>query len=151
MNYYFHPAAEAEHLEMVGYYESKRPGLGASYLVEFENIMSDVCKSPRRCPIDQKPDIRRRRMMKFPFTVLYREMTGSIQILSVAHHRRRPAYWLGRLYQDNKLGRIKASRLLQARYFVVSTVYIPSLSHAPVIVGVMIRRKPQHYEKNSKG
>jgi len=35
VNYYFHPAAEAEHLETVGYYESKRPGLGASYLVEF--------------------------------------------------------------------------------------------------------------------
>jgi hypothetical protein len=42
VNYYFHPAAEAEHLETVGYYESKRPGLGASYLVEFENIMKDV-------------------------------------------------------------------------------------------------------------
>ena len=97
MNYYFHPAAEAEHLETVGYYESKRPGLGASYLVEFENIMRDVCKSPRRYPIAKKPDIRRRRMKRFPFTVLYREIAGSIQILSVSHHRRRPTYWLGRL------------------------------------------------------
>ena len=25
MNYHFHPAAEAEHLETVVYYESKRP------------------------------------------------------------------------------------------------------------------------------
>lgn len=28
MNYSFHPAAEAEFLESVGYYESKVPGLG---------------------------------------------------------------------------------------------------------------------------
>ena len=92
MNYYFHPAAEAEHLETVAYYESKRPGLGASYLAEFENIMTGVCKSPHRYPIDKKPDIRRRRMKKFPFTVLYREISGSVQILAVAHHRHRPAY-----------------------------------------------------------
>jgi hypothetical protein len=28
MSYYFHPAAEAEHLETVAYYESKQAGLG---------------------------------------------------------------------------------------------------------------------------
>ncbi len=97
MNYYFHPAAEAEHLETIAYYESKRPGLGASYLAGFENMMTDICNSPHRYPIDQKPDIRRRRLNKFPFTVLYREISGSVQILAVAHHRRRPTYWLGRL------------------------------------------------------
>ncbi len=30
MSYCFHPAAEIEHLETVAYYESKKPGLGAS-------------------------------------------------------------------------------------------------------------------------
>ncbi len=39
MSYFFHFAAEAEHLESVAYYELKRPGLGAMYLAEFENIM----------------------------------------------------------------------------------------------------------------
>jgi hypothetical protein len=38
VNYYFHPAAEEEHLETVAYYESKRPGLGVTYLVEFESV-----------------------------------------------------------------------------------------------------------------
>jgi hypothetical protein len=31
MSYGFHPAAEAEYLESVAFFESKRPGLGASY------------------------------------------------------------------------------------------------------------------------
>lgn len=31
MNYSFHPAAEAEFLESVGYYESKVPGLGDAH------------------------------------------------------------------------------------------------------------------------
>ena len=45
MNYVFHPSAEAEHLESIAYYESKRPGLGASYLAEFERILVHVCES----------------------------------------------------------------------------------------------------------
>jgi hypothetical protein len=39
MSYYFHPAAESEYLEAVAYYESKRPGLGASFLAELENAI----------------------------------------------------------------------------------------------------------------
>ncbi len=97
MNYYFHPTAEEEHLDTVAYYESKRPGLGATYLVEFENILEDICDNPHRYPIELKPDIQRRRMEKFPFTVLFRSVSGSIQILAVAHNRKRPIYWLGRL------------------------------------------------------
>ncbi len=97
MNYVFHPSAEAEHLESIAYYESKRPGLGASYLAEFERILVYVCESPQRYPIEMKPDLRCGRMKRFPYTVLYRNVSGTIQVLAVAHHRRRPQYWLGRL------------------------------------------------------
>jgi len=44
VSYVFHPDAEAEHLESVAYFESKRPGLGTSYLVEFEKRW-DTCVS----------------------------------------------------------------------------------------------------------
>ena len=97
MSYFFHPAAEAEHLESAAYFESKRPGLGAIYLSEFEQLLEKVCESPHRYPVEKQPDIRRIRMRKFPFTVFYREVSGIIQVLAVAHHRRRPQYWLGRL------------------------------------------------------
>lgn len=97
MSYVFHPAAEAEHLEIIAYFESKRPGLGASYLAEFEKIMDRVCKSPQRYPIEKNPGVRRIRLDRFPYAVLYREVSGTVQVLAVAHHRRRPQYWLGRL------------------------------------------------------
>ena len=97
MSYFFHPAAEVEHLDAVGYYESKQSGLGASYLTEFESVLAIVCESPHRYAVEKKPDIRRIRMKKFPFTILYREVLGSVQVLAVSHHRRRPQYWLGRL------------------------------------------------------
>jgi toxin ParE1/3/4 len=97
MSYYFHPAAEAEHLESVAYFESKRAGLGASYLAEFERIMGTACNAPHRYPIDRESGVRRIRMNRFPFAVLFREISGTVQVLAVAHIRRRPQYWLGRL------------------------------------------------------
>ena len=97
MSYQFHPEAEAEHLETVAYYETQRPGLGASYLAAFELALERVCESPSRYPIEWQPDIRRFRLQDFPFTVLFRESRGTVQVLAVAHHRRRPAYWLSRL------------------------------------------------------
>ena len=97
MSYTFHPAAEAEHLETIAYYESKRPGLGAMYLTEFEQVLEVLCKAPHRYPIEKKPNIRRIRLKNFPFTVLYRISLDSVQVLAVAHYRRRPQYWLGRL------------------------------------------------------
>ena len=93
----FHPAAEAEHLETVAWYESRRAGLGARYLAEFEQVLKQVCANPYRHPIDRRPDVRRARMRRFPFTILYREVGGHVEVLAVAHHRRRPAYWLVRL------------------------------------------------------
>ncbi len=56
MIHYFHPAAEAEHLETVAYYESKRPGLGAAYLSEFEIVIKAICEAPHRNPIEIKPE-----------------------------------------------------------------------------------------------
>ncbi len=97
MNYQFHPEAATEHLENVAYYEERQPGLGASYLAEFEVVLEQVCEAPGRYPIAQRPEIRRIRLQHFPFTVFYREFGEMVQVLAVAHHRRRPLYWLGRL------------------------------------------------------
>ncbi len=97
MSYQFHPEAEAEHLETVAYYETRQAGLGASYLSEFEYALEQVCEAPHRYPIERQPDIRRMRLRRFPFTVFFRESEDTVQVLGVAHHRRRPSYWLSRL------------------------------------------------------
>ena len=93
----FHPHAEAEHLEAIAYYESRRPGIGARYLAEFERALTEACQTPEHFPIERKPDIRRVRLPRFPITILFRTANNNIEVLAVAHQRRRPAYWLGRL------------------------------------------------------
>lgn len=51
MSYYFHPAAQTEHLEIVAWYESKKPGLGASYWEEFELALQTICDHPHLFPV----------------------------------------------------------------------------------------------------
>ena len=96
MTIWFHPEAEAEHLETVAYYETRRPGLGAHYLAAFEQTLKAVGADPHRFRIVQEPDIRRAPLVRFPLSIVYRETSGRIEILAVAHHKRRPAYWIAR-------------------------------------------------------
>ena len=92
----FHPEAEAEHLETVVHYETRRAGLGAHYLMAFEQALETVGTNPRRYRIVHQPDIRRAPLARFPLSVIYRETRERIEILAVAHHKRRPAYWIAR-------------------------------------------------------
>ena len=34
---------------------------------------------------------------RFPYSVIYREKSGVIQIIAMAHHRRKPGYWSKRV------------------------------------------------------
>ena len=97
MNSSFHPAAEAEFLESVGYYESMVPGLGAALIEQFETLAELIGESPKGWQVELEPDIRRVPLQRFPLSIVYRENPGGFQVLAVAHNRRRPQYWLGRL------------------------------------------------------
>jgi len=94
--YRFHLEAAAEHLETVAYYETQRAGLGTSYLAEFESLLELVCEAPAQYPVRHGPDIRRAALRRFPFTVYFRESEEAVEVLAVAHHRRRPSYRLGK-------------------------------------------------------
>ena len=52
MNYSFHPAAEAEFLESVGFYESSVPGLGDAFIKEFEALADLIGESPKTWRIE---------------------------------------------------------------------------------------------------
>ena len=95
MTIWFHPEAEAEHLETVAYYETRRSGLGSHYLA-VEQALNAVRTDTHRFRIVQEPDIRRAPLVRFPLSIIYRKTSGRIEILAVAHHKRRPAYWIAR-------------------------------------------------------
>ena len=99
MNYRFHPYAFDEHHDSVAFYQSRLPGLGADYIAEFEAVMARICHTPNMYPTIADPAIHRAGLKRFPFHIIYRVMTTQIIVLAVAHYRRRPLYWAGRVDQ----------------------------------------------------
>ena len=97
MTYSIHPEAVAEHQKQVAYYENKQAGLGRRYHTEFRAALDAACAAPHRYRVVHPPAIRRIGLNVFPFDVIYREAGGSVQVLAVAHHRRRPEYWRSRV------------------------------------------------------
>ena len=91
------PEAEAEMTAAALWYESKRPGLGAEYLVSIDEALERIGDGPLAFPI-WKPDSAYRRCVveRFPFVVFFTASPTAILVLAVAHAKRRPGYWLDR-------------------------------------------------------
>ncbi|MGZ0076958.1 type II toxin-antitoxin system RelE/ParE family toxin [Methylomonas sp. ZR1] len=97
MKYAFHPEAADEYAETVAYYKSLRTELGMRFDKAIKSVIASACELPARYRLELPPTIHKGRVQGFPYNVIFREVEDGIQILAVAHHRRRPLYWLGRV------------------------------------------------------
>jgi plasmid stabilization system protein ParE len=91
----FHPLAEQELLDAVSYYEEQEAGLGLEYLGEVEHAVNFLMRYPE-AGAKITGAIRRLTLPKFPYSLLYRVLEDRIRVLAVAHHRRKPDYWIDR-------------------------------------------------------
>ena len=92
----YHSAAEDELLAEIGYLELRAPGLGRRFYVEVRRAEDLITQFPKSAP-EITPGIRKLVLRKFPFSILYSIEGDCLLILAVAHHRRRPGYWVGRI------------------------------------------------------
>jgi len=92
----YHHAAEEELLAEIGYLELRVRGLGRRFYNQVQKAESDIARFPESAP-EVVQGIRKYRLSKFPFSILYSIEKDGVLILAVAHHRRRPRYWSGRV------------------------------------------------------
>ncbi len=91
--------ARAELLAEITYYETRRAGLGTRFRAEVEAVSEEAAASPKSgSPVAGAA--RRRWLSTFPFSLVYTETDYGILVHAVAHNRRRPTYWLGRLRRE---------------------------------------------------
>jgi plasmid stabilization system protein ParE len=92
----FHPLADAELTDAASFYEGSAAGLGVDFLAEMERLVALVCVYP---DVGREyPDaIRTVSARRFPYTLVYQVFGQRIFILAVAHQRRAPRYWAGRI------------------------------------------------------
>jgi plasmid stabilization system protein ParE len=91
----FHELAEDELNEAAEYYESQIRGLGAAFLTEVQHSINFIQSNPESSPRILNV-VRKRILRRFPYNILYSVTESAIQILAVAHQKRRPFFWRAR-------------------------------------------------------
>ena len=86
--------------EAARWYEQHQVGLGLEFVAALDAAVARIEENPRvgsRPPGVDDQLIRRVFVRRFPYHVVYIALPDRVQVLAVAHDRRRPAYWVGRL------------------------------------------------------
>jgi len=87
----------SEELEAAAsYYDKHQNGLGRQFIGEVRKTQDRIIALPKAAP-EIREGIRRRSIHRFPYHVIYHVTDNQILIIAVAHKRRRPAFWEGRL------------------------------------------------------
>jgi plasmid stabilization system protein ParE len=90
--------AQAELDEAIAWYADQAPGLGDAFLIETLKAIKLIEQFPSAWhPLT--PQIRRCRLKRFPYSVVYTPDGADVLVLAIAHQHRRPSYWKARLSQ----------------------------------------------------
>jgi hypothetical protein len=88
--------AEIELDRAIHWYRAQAPGLDSAFLIEVLSAADRI----ERFPVAWHPlteGVRRCRLNRFPYGLIYTIDNGDILVLAVAHLHRRPDYWRDRL------------------------------------------------------
>lgn len=92
----FHSEARRETRLAVAHYEEQRENLGRELRIEIEAAVQRLRRNPQAYPFYDNQGTRKLVLRRFPFTLFFVELESSFWVAAVAHHKRRPAYWMGR-------------------------------------------------------
>lgn len=96
MKYSLHPEALQDLREAAAFYRERGGStLAQSLISDFERAVNLLLRHPELGALWRQG---RRRMIvqHFPYSIVYTIAGDEVRILAVAHHRRRPGYWLRR-------------------------------------------------------
>lgn len=99
-----HPGAAQDLAAAGDWYESQLPGLGLDLMDEVQRALDAIFDRPATWPlwpgIGEEVGVRRFLLARFPFAIGFMFDGDDVVVLAIAHLRRRPGYWLGRLSVD---------------------------------------------------
>ena len=97
----YEPEALEELEEAAAWYERARAGVGHRFAARVDEAIDRIAEAPMSFPlllrVDAELIVRRARLDRFPYAVVFLPLVTDIRILAVAHLRRRPGYWRERV------------------------------------------------------
>ncbi len=95
----FHPEAAAEAREAAGRYENLRAGLGEDFRAELDAALARIQANPHLYAVEAGA-VRMAPLHRFPYSVVYEQLSDRLWVAAVGHHSRRPGYWSYRRHDD---------------------------------------------------
>lgn len=92
----YHPEAAEEGVEAKKWYARRSEVASINFQVELDRAAEEVRANPLRWE-KYKFGTRRFIFSKFPYLLVYRVVESRIDVLAIAHGRRKPGYWRSRL------------------------------------------------------
>jgi plasmid stabilization system protein ParE len=86
-----HPEAILELRGAANWYEDRRAGLGQEFVRAVDAAIEAIVDAPDQWP--RFAGASRYVLGRFPYNVIFRSAAAQIDVLAIAHHRRRPGYW----------------------------------------------------------
>jgi toxin ParE1/3/4 len=87
-----HPLAADEAKSAHRWYTERNTAAAEGFLKELDAAMEAIADAPERWPRFHRR-FRRFLLHKFPFSVVYIQRQNFVEVIAIAHHRRRPGYW----------------------------------------------------------
>lgn len=88
-----HPEAELEARAARRWYRKRSPSAAEAFLEELDAAIAAISEDPTRMP-EYLAGTRRCLLRRFPFFIVFVESSPTrVEVLAVAHARRRPGYW----------------------------------------------------------
>jgi len=91
-----HPDAVAEARAAAQWYRERSALAADAFLAEIDRAVERITDNPEMYPHYFR-DTRRYLLQRFPFYLVYREVAGKLELVAVAHGRRKPGYWKKRI------------------------------------------------------
>lgn len=78
------------------WYFQRSPEAAEAFLTEIGDSLEQIASHPQLCPAFTK-STRKRTLERFPYSLIFQEKEDTILVVALAHAKRRPGYWAGRL------------------------------------------------------
>jgi plasmid stabilization system protein ParE len=91
-----HPEAVAEAQAAAQWYRERSASAAHALLAELDHAIQKIAEDPAIWP-RYVGGTQRFLLKRFPFSVVYRLASNRIEVVAIAHGRRKPGYWKRRL------------------------------------------------------
>jgi plasmid stabilization system protein ParE len=80
----------------LAWYAKRSSKAAEAFLTELDRVVDQISRHPERYPLHEFKT-RKALLQRFPYLIVFREESEGLQIIAVAHGRRKPGYWRDRI------------------------------------------------------